>query len=131
VPIPKASAPSAPDATPAPQPEIKEISIDDFARIDLRIGLVIAAEAVEKADKLLKLTIDLGEGAPRTIVSGVAASYAPEELLGKTVAVVANLGKKKLRGVESHGMVLFATGGTRGLTAVELPGDVLPGAKVK
>jgi len=115
----------------APAAPAAELAFAQFEAVDLRAGKIVAAERIPKADKLLKLTIDLGEGAPRTIVSGVAASYAPEELLGKTVAVVANLGKKKLRGVESHGMVLFATGGTRGLTAVELPGDVLPGAKVK
>src|SRR5438067_1741460 len=92
-----------------------EITIDRFAEIDLRAGKVLGAERIPKADKLLKLTIDLGEGAPRTIVSGVAQAYSPEELVGRTVAVVANLPKKPLRGVESHGMVLFATGGPRGL----------------
>ena len=65
------------------------------------------------------------------MVSGVAQSYAPEELIGRTVAVVANLPKKPLRGIESHGMVLFATGGARGLAVVELREDVPPGAKVK
>ena len=92
---------------------------------------MLEAERIPKADKLLKLTIDLGEGAPRTIVSGVAQAYRPEELVGRTVAVVANLPKKPLRGVESHGMVLFATGGPRGLTVVELGEDVAPGSKVK
>ena len=118
-------------AVAVPAAAAAEIAFEQFEAIDLRAGKVLAAERVPKSDKLLALTIDLGEGAPRTIISGVASSYAPEELVGKTVAVVANLGKKKLRGVESHGMVLFATGGARGLTAVELPGDVLPGAKVK
>ena len=108
-----------------------EISIDRFAEIDLRAGKVLAAERVAKADKLLKLTVDLGEGAPRTIVSGVAQAYRPEELIGRTVAVVANLPKKPLRGIESHGMVLFATGGPRGLTVVEVGEDVAPGSKVK
>src|SRR5262249_53436894 len=74
---------------------------------------------------------DLGEGAPRTIVSGVAQAYRPEELVGRTVAVVANLPKKALRGVDSHGMVLFATGGPRGLTVVEVGEGVAPGSKVK
>ena len=135
-PPPRADAPLNADAPPKDAPPKTgaapaEISIDQFAAVDLRAGLVLAAERVPKADKLLRLTIDLGEGAPRTIVSGVAASYQPEELVGKMVAVVANLGKKTLRGVESHGMVLFATGGTRGLTAVQLPADVAPGSKVK
>jgi len=108
-----------------------EISIDRFSEVDLRAGKVLAAEKVPKADKLLKLTVDLGEGAPRTIVSGVAQAYRPEELVGRTVAVVANLPKKPLRGVESHGMVLFATGGPRGLTVVEVGEEVAPGSKVK
>jgi methionyl-tRNA synthetase len=109
----------------------REISIEQFNDIDLRAGKVLAAERVPKADKLLKLTIDLGEDSPRTIVSGVAQAYRPEELVGRTVAVVANLPKKPLRGVDSHGMVLFATGGPRGLTVVELGEDVAPGSKVK
>ncbi|HWE25891.1 MAG TPA: methionine--tRNA ligase [Myxococcales bacterium] len=108
-----------------------EITIERFGEVDLRAGKVLAAERIPKADKLLKLTIDLGEGSPRTIVSGVAQAYRPEELVGRTVAVVANLPKKPLRGVESHGMVLFATGGPRGLTVVELGEDVAPGSKVK
>ena len=104
---PEASAPSAPDATPAPKPEIEEISIDDFARIDLRIGLVIAAEAVEKADKLLKLTVKLGDE-ERIVVSGIRKWFAPEDLIGRRVVVVANLKPVKLRGILSHGMILAA-----------------------
>ena len=108
-----------------------EIGIEQFAAVDLRAGKVLACERVPKADKLLKLTVDLGEGAPRTIVSGIAQHYAPEELVGKTVAIVANLAKKALRGIESHGMVLAASGGAKGLTLLELPGDVAPGSRVK
>jgi methionyl-tRNA synthetase len=118
-------------AKPAPPSAPGEVNIDEFGRIDLRAGKVLACERVAKADKLLKLTIDLGEGEMRTVVSGVAQAYAPEELVGRTVAVVANLPKKPLRGIESHGMVLFATGGPRGLTVVEVRDDVPPGAKVK
>ena len=124
-------------AAPPPEagglkPEASEVSIADFGKMDLRAGKVLACEKVPKKDKLLKLSIDLGEGAPRTIVSGVAQSYAPEELVGKVVAVVANLGKKDFgKGLSSHGMVLFAGGGTREHTAVELPADVAPGSKVK
>ena len=140
------TAPAAPRATAGPPAAeasaasttggqapiaIAEISIERFAEIDLRAGKVLAAERVPKADKLLKLTIDLGEAVPRTIVSGVAQAYRPEELVGRTVAVVANLPKKPLRGVESHGMVLFATGGPRGLTVVEVGENVAPGSKVK
>ncbi|MFL5277815.1 MAG: methionine--tRNA ligase, partial [Myxococcales bacterium] len=122
---------SAPAPAVAVAATVAEISIDEFGKMDLRAGKVLACERIPKSDKLLKLTIDLGEGAPRTVVSGVAQAYAPEELVGKTVAVVANLPKKPLRGVESHGMVLFATGGKRGLVAVEIGEDIPPGAKVK
>src|SRR5438874_12816970 len=100
--------------------------------MDLRAGKVLAAELVPKKDKLLKLLIDLGEGTPRTIVSGVAQSYQPEELIGKVVTVVANLPKKDFgKGLSSHGMVLFAAGGTREHTVIELPADLTPGSKVK
>jgi methionyl-tRNA synthetase len=125
------AAPAKPPAPAQASASDGEISIDEFVKMDLRAGKVLACERIPKSDKLLKLTIDLGEGAPRTIVSGVAQAYAPEELVGKTVAVVANLPKKPLRGVESHGMVLFATGGKRGLIAVEIGEDIPAGAKVK
>jgi methionyl-tRNA synthetase len=120
-------APEAPAA-----PKTAEISIDQFGLVELRAGKVLAAERVPKKDKLLKLTVDLGEGTPRTIVSGVAKSYAPEELVGKNVCVVANLPPREFgKGLVSHGMVLYASGGAREHTAMELPADVAPGSKVK
>ena len=127
---------AAPKPGPAPESgpgaAAASIDIESFEEIDLRAGKVLAAERVPKKDKLLKLSIDLGEGAPRTIVSGVAQSYAPEELVGKVVCVVANLPKKEFgKGLSSHGMVLFAGGGSREFSALELPGDVVPGSKVK
>jgi methionyl-tRNA synthetase len=108
----------------------QEIAKEQFDALDLRAGKVLAAERIPKADKLLKLSVDLGEGAPRTILSGIAKQYAPEDLVGKTVVVVANLAAKELRGILSHGMILAAGGGARGLTVVELPGEVAPGSKV-
>lgn len=84
-----------------------EISFDDFEKIDLRVGKIIAAEKVEKADKLLKLEIDLGFET-RTVVSGIAVHYTPEEIIGKQVTVVANLAPRKMRGIESKGMILMA-----------------------
>ncbi|MGH2644764.1 MAG: class I tRNA ligase family protein, partial [Chitinophagaceae bacterium] len=81
-------------------PEIKpEIEIDDFAKLDLRVGKVLAAEAVEKTDKLLKLTIDIGVE-QRTVVSGIAKHYKPEEIIGKYVTLIANLKPRKMRGIE-------------------------------
>jgi methionyl-tRNA synthetase len=97
----------------------------------LRVGLVAAAEPVPKAKKLLKLTVDLGEDTPRTIVAGLALSYAPEELAGRRVAVVANLAPAKLMGIESQGMVLAAGEGPEGLRIIEPAGDLPPGARIK
>ncbi|MFN8310841.1 MAG: methionine--tRNA ligase [Chitinophagales bacterium] len=84
-----------------------EIGIDDFAKLDLRVGTILTAERVEKADKLLKFTVDLGFET-RTILSGIAQHFQPEEVLGKQVCVVANLAPRKIRGIESKGMILLA-----------------------
>lgn len=84
-----------------------EINFDDFSKIDLRIGTILSAEKVEKADKLLKLGVDMGTE-KRTIVSGIALHFTPEELIGKQVTVVANLAPRKMRGIESQGMILMA-----------------------
>lgn len=84
-----------------------EIIFDDFAKIDLKVGTIISAEKVEKADKLLKLEIDLGFE-KRTIVSGIALHFKPEEIINKQVVVVANLASRKMRGIESNGMILMA-----------------------
>ena len=83
------------------------IQFDDFAKIDLKVGTITAAEKVEKADKLLKLEVDLGFE-KRTIVSGIALHFKPEDIIGKQVVVVANLAPRKMRGIESEGMILMA-----------------------
>ena len=83
------------------------INFDDFSKIDLKTGTIISAEKVEKADKLLKLEVDLGFET-RTIVSGIALHFSPEEIVGKKVVVVANLAPRKMRGIESNGMILMA-----------------------
>ena len=107
-----------PAAQPAPEPKPNAekaqddglITIDDFARVRLRAARVTAAEKVEGADKLLKLTLSLGAGEPeRTVVSGIAKFYTPEEMVGKQVVVVANLRPAKLRGIRSEGMILCAS----------------------
>lgn len=84
-----------------------EIIFDDFAKIDLRVGTILSAEKVEKADKLLKLEVDLGFE-KRTIVSGIALHFKPEDIVGKQVTVVCNLAPRKMRGIESNGMILMA-----------------------
>jgi methionyl-tRNA synthetase len=88
--------------------EMKEpIQYDDFAKLDLKVGTITAAEKVEKADKLLKLEVDMGFE-KRTIVSGIALHFKPEEIVNKQVVVVANLAPRKMRGIESNGMILMA-----------------------
>lgn len=89
------------------EPLKQEIVFDDFAKIDLRVGTILTAEKVEKADKLLKLTVDLGFET-RTIVSGIALHFKPEDIVGRQVTVVVNLAPRKMRGIESNGMILMA-----------------------
>lgn len=106
-----------------------EITIDDFAKIDLRVATVIAAERVPKTDKLIKLQVKIGDE-ERTIVSGIAQHYEPENLIGKNVIVIANLKPAKLRGIESRGMVLAASDGEGNLVLADAPG-IASGSKVK
>lgn len=89
------------------EPQKNTIEFDDFSKLDIRLGTILAAEKVEKADKLLKLLVDTGIDT-RTIVSGIAAHYTPEEVVGKTVQLLLNLAPRKIRGIESQGMVLMA-----------------------
>ncbi|HSG38479.1 MAG TPA: methionine--tRNA ligase, partial [Thermoanaerobaculia bacterium] len=93
----------------AAAPEKPLVSIDQFFQAELKVATINAAEPVPKSNKLLKMTVDVGEGAPRTIVAGIALAYKPEDLVGKQVVVVANLQPAKLMGVESQGMVLAAS----------------------
>lgn len=125
---PKAEA-AATDA--APIVPIKDaIGIDDFAKVDLRVGTVVAAEAVPKSKKLLKLQVDLGEGAPRQILSGIAQQMSPEALLGQQVVVVANLKPAKLMGLMSHGMIVAGDGPDGSLALLTPAKDLPPGASV-
>jgi methionyl-tRNA synthetase len=96
--------PSAPVAEGAPK-----IAIEDFAKVEMRVGLVLEAEPVKGADKLLKLKVDIGEREPRTLVAGIAEAYKPEQLIGRKVVIVANLEPRKVRGVQSNGMIVAAS----------------------
>ncbi len=108
------------------------ISIEDFAKVELRVGQVLTAERIPKADKLLKFTIDLGEAAPRQILAGIAQYYEPEKLIGRKVIVVANLAPRKMRGLESQGMILAAAVGEEGRPVLAgFLEDVPNGAKLK
>jgi methionyl-tRNA synthetase len=102
----KKQEPAPPASAEAASPSI---SIDDFAKIDLRVGEVKSAEPVKGADKLLHLKIDIGESEPRTIVAGIALAYKPAELIGRKVVIVANLEPRKLRGITSQGMIVAAS----------------------
>lgn len=124
---PKEEAPSK--DKPSKNEKEDYITIDDFAKVQLKVGKVLAAEKVEKADKLLKLQIDLGTE-QRQVVSGIALHYSPESLVGKNVILVANLKPAKLRGIESSGMILAATD-ENGLVLATLDGEITPGSKVK
>jgi methionyl-tRNA synthetase len=114
-----AAAPTAPVVPVLPPvtevvPGVATITIDDFTKVELRAGEIKTAERVPKADKLLRMTIDLGESTPRQILAGIAQYYEPEALIGRKVIVVANLAPRKLRGLESQGMVLAASVGDEG-----------------
>lgn len=108
--------------------DLPEITIEDFAKMDLRVVKVLAAEKVAKADKLLKLTVDLGTE-QRTIISGIAKHYAPEELIGKDVVMIINLKPAKIRGIESRGMVLAASCGEK--LSLVTASQMTPGSRVK
>ena len=107
------------------------ISIDDFAKVDLRVGQVLSAQPVKGADKLLHLKVDLGETEPRTIVAGIAEAYQPEQLLNRKVVIVANLEPRKLRGLTSNGMIVAASiEGGKPVLAAFLE-DIPVGARLK
>jgi methionyl-tRNA synthetase len=107
-----------------------EIDYADFSRVVLKVGRILSAERVPKSDKLLKLSVDVGEGTPREIVAGIAEAYAPEQIVDRNVVVVANLKARAIRGVESRGMLLAAGPGGKELSLVD-PGPLPPGAEVK
>ena len=108
------------------------IEINDFAKVDLRVGQVVSAERVPKSDKLLLMQIDLGEEKPRQILAGIAEYYSPEKMIGRKVVVVANLKPRKLRGYESQGMVVAASYGEEGRPVIATFAEDVPnGARLK
>jgi methionyl-tRNA synthetase len=126
---PAPAAPVAPVAQDAPVAPAF-ITIDDFAKIDLRTARVLAAEKMPKSQRLLKLTVDVGEAAPRTILAGIAESYEPEQLVGQSIVIVANLAPRKMMGLESQGMVLAASpDGGKAIVLNSEPSS--PGTKVR
>jgi methionyl-tRNA synthetase len=136
-----ASGPSMPEEPSAPVVHATQadavgvtsfIEIDDFAKVDLRVGQVLSAERIPKADKLLLMKVDIGEEQPRQILAGIAQYYQPEKMIGRKVVIVANLKPRKLRGLESQGMVVAASYGEEGRPVIAtFTEDVPNGARLK
>jgi len=118
-----------PEASAEEKPAKAQIQYDDFAKLELKVGTILTAVKVEKADKLLKLEIDLGSE-KRTIVSGIAMHFSPDEILGKQVVVVTNLAPRKMRGIESNGMILMAEDKAGKLHFVSPPSKIDEGSGV-
>jgi len=132
------------DATPQPtaaetkpESDVKpEISFEDFARIDLRVAKIVQAEPHPNADRLLKLQLDDGSGTPRQICAGIREFYQPDDLVGKSIVIVANLAPRKIRGEESRGMMLAASDapkgseGPRGVVVMTPMSEIAPGSTV-
>ncbi|MBL4697299.1 MAG: methionine--tRNA ligase subunit beta [Phycisphaerales bacterium] len=130
------SAASDEKMTTSTEPKGKpEITFDDFAKIDLRIAKIVHAEPHPDADRLLKLQLDDGSGTPRQICAGVREQYNPEDLIGKSIVIVANLAPRKIRGEESKGMLLAASNATKGsddrsVVLLNPMSDIEPGSVV-
>ena len=128
---PASATPTTAAAAPATAPASTKIGIEDFAKVELRVGVIKSAERIQGADKLLKLLVDIGDEV-RQVLAGIALAYTPEELVGRKVVIVANLAPRKMRGLESNGMLLAASVGPDGKPILcTFAEDVAPGAKVK
>lgn len=129
------------DPTTQPTAEAKietkpEIAFEDFAKLDLRVAKIVHAEPHPNADRLLKLQLDDGSGTPRQICAGIREFYEPDDLVGKSIVIVANLAPRKIRGEESRGMMLAAsdapkgTNGPRGVVVMTPMSEIAPGSTV-
>jgi methionyl-tRNA synthetase len=121
--------PAAPAVVPGGEPLADTISIDDFARVDLRIAQIVNCEHVEGSTKLLRLTLDVGEGRHRNVFSGIKSAYRPEDLIGKLTVMVANLAPRKMKFGVSEGMVLAASHADESVDAGIYVLEPFPGAK--
>jgi len=118
-------------AAVAAVPDTAQIGIDDFVKVDLRVAQIVVAERIPKADKLLRLEVDLGYE-KRQILSGIAEWYQPEELIGRKIVIIANLAPRKMRGLESHGMLLAASHGEHGKPVLATFGEEIAlGSRIK
>ncbi len=124
-------APAGAEAAPAAAPEAEKFSIDVFAKVEMRVGVVVSAERIPKADKLLKIMVDIGSEV-RQVLAGIAQYYEPEKLVGRKVVVVTNLKPRKMRGLESNGMIVAAAAGEEGRPVlVTFTEDVPKGARLR
>jgi methionyl-tRNA synthetase len=132
-PAPSAAPTPAPSNLESPSPASPQITIDDFAKIELRVAQILVAERIPKADKLLRLEVDLGPDFPRRqILSGIAEWYSPEDLIGRRIVVITNLAPRKMRGLESHGMLLAASHGEDGKPVLAtFAEDIALGSRLK
>jgi methionyl-tRNA synthetase len=133
---PEVEAPAAGTApAPASAPVAAEpdyITIDDFAKVELRVGQVLEADRIDGADKLLKLRVDVGEAEPRQVLAGIAMHFAPETLIGRKIVVCTNLKPRKMRGLESQGMILAASVGEEGVPVLATFAEDVPnGVRLK
>jgi methionyl-tRNA synthetase len=128
----KGKEPAAPSAAAEAEKTVasEKIGIEDFGKVDLRVGQVKSAKKVENTDKLMHLTVDIGEAEPRSIVAGIAKSYEPESLIGRKVVIVANLKPRKMRGIESNGMIVAATGENGNPSLAGFPDDAPVGVRL-
>jgi methionyl-tRNA synthetase len=118
------------EAAPAVE-ESPKIPIDDFVKVDLRVGQVLTAQPVKGSTKLMHMTVDIGEAKPRTIVAGIAEAYTAEQLLNRKVVIVANLQPRKLKGIESQGMIVAASVGDGKPVLAGFHEDIPVGARLK
>ncbi|PUJ10790.1 methionine--tRNA ligase subunit beta, partial [Salmonella enterica] len=131
----EAPAAAAANGAAAIEPMADTITIDDFAKIDLRVAKIVACQRVEGSNKLLQLTLDVGEGQTRNVFSGIQSAYAPEDLVGKLTVMVANLAPRKMKFGMSEGMVLAASAADEkaqpGLYILEPHSGAVPGMRVR
>jgi methionyl-tRNA synthetase len=128
---PTSAPPTASNAGTSPPSDSAQITIDDFSRIDVRIARIVNAEHVDGADKLLRLTLDIGDGRHRTVFAGIKSAYKPEHLIGRLTPMVANLAPRKMKFGLSEGMVLAASGDGPGIFLLAPDSGALPGMRVK
>jgi methionyl-tRNA synthetase len=129
--VPSPKPPPAEQHEPASEATAEVISIADFAKVDLRIARIVNAERIDGADKLLKLTLDIGDGRVRTVFAGIKSAYAPEDLVGRLTPMVANLAPRKMKFGLSEGMVLAASGDGPGIFLLAPDSGATPGMRVK